>query len=51
MSNPGNQPPINNKTISLRLSVREGSSGGGVVYSETHTINTDQYGVFALSIG
>ncbi len=42
---------INNKTISLRLSVREGSAGGGTVYSETHTINTDQYGVFALSIG
>jgi hypothetical protein len=42
---------INNKTISLRLSVREGSAGGGIVYSETHTINTDQYGVFALRIG
>jgi hypothetical protein len=42
---------INNQTISLRLSVREGSSGGSVVYSETHTINTDQYGVFALQIG
>jgi hypothetical protein len=42
---------INNKTISLRLSVRDGSTGGSIVYSETHIINTDQYGVFALKIG
>jgi trimeric autotransporter adhesin len=32
---------VNNKTISLRLSVREGTSGGVIVYSETHIINTD----------
>ncbi len=42
---------INNKAISLRLSVRDGSSSGSIVYSETHAISTDQYGVFALSIG
>ena len=42
---------INNKAISLRLSVRDGSSSGSIVYSERHAISTDQYGVFALSIG
>ncbi|MBL0147184.1 MAG: hypothetical protein IPP48_17245 [Chitinophagaceae bacterium] len=42
---------INNKQISLRLSVHDGSASGATVYSESHTINTDQYGVFALSIG
>ena len=42
---------INNKTISIRFNVRDLSSGGTVVYSERHTISTDQYGVFALRVG
>jgi hypothetical protein len=42
---------INNKAISLRLSIKDGSAGGPTVYSETHNVNTDQYGVFALQIG
>ena len=42
---------INNKTISIRFSVRDLTSTGTVVYSERHTISTDQYGVFALRVG
>jgi hypothetical protein len=42
---------INNRPISLRISIRDLSSGGTVLYSERHTLNTDQYGVFAISVG
>ena len=42
---------INNRPISLRMSVRDLTATGTVVYSETHIVNTDQYGVFALQVG
>jgi predicted lipoprotein with Yx(FWY)xxD motif len=42
---------INNRPISLRMSIRDLTSGGTVLYSERHTVNTDQYGVFAISVG
>ena len=42
---------INNKAISLRMSIRDLSSAGTVLYSERHDINTDQYGVFSLVVG
>ncbi len=42
---------INNRPISLRMSVRDLTATGTVVYSETHNVNTDQYGVFALQVG
>lgn len=42
---------INNKAIGLRISLHNGSATGAVIYSETHAITTDQYGVFALVVG
>ncbi len=42
---------LNNRPIAIRLSVKEGSASGSVVYSERHAINTDQYGVFAVQVG
>ncbi len=42
---------INNRPIALRMSIRDLSANGSVVYSETHAVNTDQYGVFALQVG
>ena len=42
---------INNKAIGLRISLHNATATGTVVYSETHAISTDQYGVFALVVG
>ena len=42
---------LNNKTIEVRFSILSGSSGGAVLYQETHTTNTDLYGLFSVIIG
>jgi hypothetical protein len=42
---------IASKNISVRLSVREGSATGTVVYSESHVVATNPYGVFTAVIG
>src|ERR1700749_1764675 len=42
---------INNKAIGLRISLHNSTTTGTVVYTETHTITTDQYGVFSLIVG
>jgi hypothetical protein len=42
---------FSNANISLRMSIRDLTSTGTVLYSERHNITTDQYGVFALSVG
>src|SRR5580765_1923327 len=40
-----------NKNITVRLSVRDGSSTGTIVYSETRNITTNNFGLFTLAIG
>ncbi|WP_299883411.1 hypothetical protein [uncultured Lacinutrix sp.] len=42
---------IQNETISIRISILQGSETGTVVYSETHSITTDDNGLFSLNIG
>ena len=42
---------INNKAIGLRISLHNSTATGSIVYAETHKINTDQYGVFAIVVG
>ena len=42
---------IANKTVSVRLSVVQGSIGGTVLCVETHQPVTDQFGLFTLGIG
>ena len=42
---------IPNQTVSVRFSLRDGSPTGTVVYSETHTTSTNQFGLFMASIG
>lgn len=37
--------------ISVRISIHSGSAGGTVVYSETHSATTNQFGLFTLAIG
>lgn len=40
-----------NQTIGLKLSIHQGSSSGTVVYSETHSPTTNQFGLFTVAIG
>ncbi len=43
--------PLTNKRITVRFSVRDGAVNGPVVFSETHSVDTDAYGLFDLVIG
>ncbi len=43
--------PIADSTIQLRISVLNGGSDGDLTYSESHQVNTDQYGYYHLVIG
>ena len=40
-----------NKTISLRISIKNGSITGANVYIETHNVTTSELGLFAIAIG
>lgn len=42
---------IANKSIKLRLSIHDGTSGGPVVYRETRSLNTNAFGLFTAQIG
>jgi Repeat of unknown function (DUF5907) len=42
---------IPNKKITVRLSIREGSATGTVLYKETRTIATNNFGLFNIAIG
>src|ERR1035437_3833877 len=39
------------KTIAVRFSILYGSTTGSILYQETQTTNTDQYGLFSVIIG
>ena len=43
--------PLVNKTVSLRISITDGLSGGTTEYQETRTAITNQFGLFTLKIG
>ncbi|MCH7536029.1 MAG: hypothetical protein IH948_09890, partial [Bacteroidetes bacterium] len=45
-----NGKPLYNKSIGVRFSILSGSNGP-ILYQETHTALTDQYGLFSLVIG
>ncbi|MCZ8286219.1 MAG: hypothetical protein O9353_12265, partial [Bacteroidia bacterium] len=40
-----------NQTISVKFEIRQGSLTGTGVFSETHTITTNRFGLFTLAIG
>jgi hypothetical protein len=42
---------IPNKKITARLSIRDGNATGTVLYSETRTITTNNFGLFTIAIG
>ncbi len=40
-----------NQSVSFRISILKGSASGSSVYSETHTVNTNAFGLVNLEIG
>lgn len=40
-----------NQAVSFRLSLRQGSANGNLVYKETRTANTNQFGLVSFEIG
>jgi hypothetical protein len=40
-----------NQTISLRLTIRDASPGGAIVYQETRTVITNPFGLFNVQVG
>lgn len=42
---------IQNKNISLRLSILNNSANGPVIYSETRTVTTNPFGLFNIKVG
>jgi hypothetical protein len=43
--------PIKDQLIRLRLSIVDGSVSGSIVYSETHKVTTNVYGLYNVQIG
>lgn len=43
--------PLASQALGLRLSVRDLTAGGAVLYQETHTVNTNAYGLYSVSVG
>ena len=42
---------IANETIDIRISIRDDWSGGTIIYQETHSVATNQFGLITLNIG
>ncbi len=42
---------LQNKSISLRLSIHDGTAAGPTVYSETRTVVTNPFGLFNVQVG
>jgi hypothetical protein len=40
-----------NKKLTMRLSIRDGASGGTIIYNETRTVTTNSFGLFTVAIG
>ncbi len=46
-----NGDPIANQVVSLRLSIRDGSPNGSIVYQETRKQSTNRFGMINVAIG
>nr|MBC8488244.1 hypothetical protein [Bacteroidota bacterium] len=42
---------LTNQSVSFRIGIHDGSAGGTIVYQETHTILTNEFGLANLEIG
>ncbi len=43
--------PLANQALGIRLSIRDLNSAGTILYQETHTVNTNAYGLYSVSVG
>ncbi len=43
--------PLENTSVAIQYDIRSGSAVGTIVYSETHTTTTNQFGLFSAQIG
>jgi len=43
--------PLSNRALSVEIGILKASTTGPLQYSETHNVNTDQFGLFNLIIG
>lgn len=43
--------PLLNSSVAVRISIRDGSATGTVVYAERDTATTNAFGLFAVAIG
>ena len=43
--------PVTNQAISLRITIHQTNVGGAVVYRETHSTTTNQFGAFNINVG
>ncbi|MCF8304240.1 MAG: hypothetical protein K9I94_13270 [Bacteroidales bacterium] len=43
--------PLTNQSVGIKLNILEGSPAGAVVFSETHTTTTNEYGLVNVKIG
>lgn len=42
---------ILNQTVSVRISIRDNTANGAILYRETHAVNTNSFGLINLNIG
>ena len=42
---------LNNTAVSVRLTIRNLSSSGAILYRETHNVSTNAFGLFSVAIG
>jgi hypothetical protein len=43
--------PLVNSNINVRILIHDVNAGGPVIYLETHSVSTNQFGLFSLNIG
>ncbi|MCF8450187.1 MAG: hypothetical protein K9G49_09990, partial [Taibaiella sp.] len=43
--------PLASASLSLRLTIKDGSATGTTVYQETHTTTTNAYGLYNVAVG
>src|SRR6478609_4622611 len=43
--------PMANEAVGIRVAIHNGASSGPIVYQETHTVTTNQFGLINLEIG
>ena len=43
--------PLASQALGLRLSIRDLNAAGTILYQETHTVNTNAYGLYSVAVG